>query len=1742
MAGDIPTPIGPDQALNSNKVATETHEEKTDGKGISTTPNADNFSESQSEEDDSYPTLEEAELEIANLLSPKKKNRDIVNSAIRTNDLNFSAFNSMFRSKSKAVRSVTKMPAWFTRNLNTASLLKIQDFQRSVQSKYMRKNLSLAYRRTYLLKGISKSLLNIGDILSRKSDAIKVNTGISATVDSTNTDVKAPESFVTKSIKDAGRRVVGELLQGKSLKDIVISRQNDVFSKIDTAKDFIPEGKFKSVSSLLDKVKGLVNKIPVSHKLLRENSFLQNSIVTAADLAKTFAPKWFRDTFGLFGDKDKNDIFGTKGGHKEFLISWKEQQLSVLDSIRKALNGSPVSPPPSDRTSGISPNKDIKSNPFTANDNDDLDEKVREAKHKAVLDSLKKPYTGLKDYYSDLKNLDRNTVADASNDNDQMAGEQKDASTSVFNPVVSNDNIPSPIESVRDRVKESESSLTASIQAAKAAITPERTSASKPAKPRSVFEPLFTQSYKAPNLPSTIQEYTRPTIVRIVSDKPYITYDRPKSTPFKEIKDKNPESKSEEPKQASKLSEYLKAALSGIKGFDIKDHLSAHYSGIGKTISELFHSRDRDILGSLKSLVSKAPAILGAIPFIDKIKTENKSKVNSATDSQPIQSPQSATQIFNNLITDNPVWNTITKSFYKIFRSENKAEPNETKFTENSSSKNSNKSFADKFKIAKKGLFKRNNFVENESKPHADNKQTTTSDDNLNDKEAKVDKRKAFDFLEEERRRKSMESKGDGEEGSFLGDMAKDIGEDILEGMGGKTRLGRKLKLFVGKGKRRIKNLFKGKATKDAVESASKKGLFKRGLSFLGRSKTALGSLFKKKATLGAASALGAATELTGGRTLGRTLLDILKSPFTGTSTIGKAVSELAGGRSLRSAGKRVLEATPSVLGRIISSPFRWGARGLELAAEMGGKGLAKEIAGKSVASHLGTGLFKGVTGAARMGVSVPLYLARLGAKGAWGGTKALFTKPIAGRSVAGHLAKLGWEGTKLGTRATWGVSKASAGMLGRGLWGASKLGAKGLLGAGALTAYGLGKGAIGLAKAPLHTLTRGLRGGVGGFLKGGLGGIAAGLAIDHAEHVLDRHTQKGSAANILGHTGARAADWALTGATIGSLIPGVGTALGATIGGISGASYELYKNLDGIKAGFSSFFHNAWGKNPKIDANGNLIPDPKSAMGKINLGLNSSANSLQEASANLKLGEGDANKPSDSSSSSTSPMGSSNTTPNGSGDGGISSMGGSGGGGGGGASAPAAPAYSDVAETPAYKEVYKGLPKELQERIDKSTNPAMKFAVWSTAVQFGAKTADSLIGDVYKANTKADDKTLIDGIFQKRATSMGSIAMKDGTAAAAANANQRQMAMDMIDGKGKTDYSSMAGSTGGTSAMSAEQFKVTQAAGGDFSNVQISNNGFKKRGTRNNNPGNISFIGTKYQPGAVMENRPGDGSKPRFAHFASMRDGIAAMRNLLNVYQTKYKLRTIRQIIHKWAPAFENNTGGYISHIEKDTGFGADQDLGPVMDNRTAGAIMKSIATMENGAEGKRVGPMIDAVIASANGSPHIPLTGSNEVTPMQGVSPPPEKGSNGSAPAPLNIGGKSSTPTVSAVPPSSSNTPVVAANKSVSISTTTRNISSPPPANNNVTSSNVTNNHHYSTPKDTVAHAHLSNTAKNTSDMLSVLHSISEQLKTGNSGKANQSPVVQSFTNNTSTTLAGTHQDRLSMDNGRRGYSHVG
>lgn len=130
-------------------------------------------------------------------------------------------------------------------------------------------------------------------------------------------------------------------------------------------------------------------------------------------------------------------------------------------------------------------------------------------------------------------------------------------------------------------------------------------------------------------------------------------------------------------------------------------------------------------------------------------------------------------------------------------------------------------------------------------------------------------------------------------------------------------------------------------------------------------------------------------------------------------------------------------------------------------------------------------------------------------------------------------------------------------------------------------------------------------------------------------------------------------------------------------------------------------------------------------------------------------------------------------------------------------------------------------------------------------------------------------------------------------------------------------------------------------------------------RGIRNNNPGNIrENPGDKTQ--WVGERATDD--DPIFEEFTTPEAGIRALTRVLLNYQTKYGLRTVRQLINRWAPSNENNTDSYVKVVAKAANLGPDDAIDLYAKPNELQMIVTAIIKHENGQQ-----PYANTMIAKA-------------------------------------------------------------------------------------------------------------------------------------------------------------------------------
>ncbi len=121
-------------------------------------------------------------------------------------------------------------------------------------------------------------------------------------------------------------------------------------------------------------------------------------------------------------------------------------------------------------------------------------------------------------------------------------------------------------------------------------------------------------------------------------------------------------------------------------------------------------------------------------------------------------------------------------------------------------------------------------------------------------------------------------------------------------------------------------------------------------------------------------------------------------------------------------------------------------------------------------------------------------------------------------------------------------------------------------------------------------------------------------------------------------------------------------------------------------------------------------------------------------------------------------------------------------------------------------------------------------------------------------------------------------------------------------------------------------------------------------RSVRNNNPGNIELGGSDWN-GAVP------GTDKRFVTFGSPEMGVRALTKTINTYQRPksengHGLSTIREMISRWAPYGENDTGAYIDFVSKRMGVSADAKLDLKNNPQQMEKFAESIILKEGGSD----------------------------------------------------------------------------------------------------------------------------------------------------------------------------------------------
>ncbi len=117
-------------------------------------------------------------------------------------------------------------------------------------------------------------------------------------------------------------------------------------------------------------------------------------------------------------------------------------------------------------------------------------------------------------------------------------------------------------------------------------------------------------------------------------------------------------------------------------------------------------------------------------------------------------------------------------------------------------------------------------------------------------------------------------------------------------------------------------------------------------------------------------------------------------------------------------------------------------------------------------------------------------------------------------------------------------------------------------------------------------------------------------------------------------------------------------------------------------------------------------------------------------------------------------------------------------------------------------------------------------------------------------------------------------------------------------------------------------------------------------RGLRNNNPGNV-----REAPGGgdAWRGERATDDDTAFEEFAEMKWGVRAALVVFRNYQTRYGLRTVAELIARWAPPVENDTASYVASVAKRVGVAPNVPI-DLRNRDTAFDFLRAVFRHENG------------------------------------------------------------------------------------------------------------------------------------------------------------------------------------------------
>jgi hypothetical protein len=128
-------------------------------------------------------------------------------------------------------------------------------------------------------------------------------------------------------------------------------------------------------------------------------------------------------------------------------------------------------------------------------------------------------------------------------------------------------------------------------------------------------------------------------------------------------------------------------------------------------------------------------------------------------------------------------------------------------------------------------------------------------------------------------------------------------------------------------------------------------------------------------------------------------------------------------------------------------------------------------------------------------------------------------------------------------------------------------------------------------------------------------------------------------------------------------------------------------------------------------------------------------------------------------------------------------------------------------------------------------------------------------------------------------------------------------------------------------------------------------------RGIANRNPGNIRHSDAPWMGQATVQ------PDPDFVTFTEPLYGIRALAKTLLTYQSAHGLKTLREIINRWAPPVENDTLSYVDDVSVRTGILADVPIDLAANPLKLQALCAGIIYHENGRQPYALTVLADGV-----------------------------------------------------------------------------------------------------------------------------------------------------------------------------------